>query len=291
MGTKMTSNGKVKMRPLVVIMALLSSLSPLCLAAGSTNGEYRLVWSDEFGKDGKPDPKKWTFEEGFVRNEELQWYQPENAFCKDGLLIIEGRRERRPNPLYKKGGQSWKEKRGYIDYTAACLITRGLHSWMYGRFEVKARIKTRSGLWPAVWFLGVSGNWPFNGEVDLMEYYNSTILANACWGSGKQGEVKWNASKKPLKSFNDPKWDETFHVWRMDWDSQRINLYLDEVLLNSIDLTKTANPPGRGPANPFRQPHYMLLNLAIGGNSGGDPSGTPFPTRFEVDYVRVSQKE
>lgn len=273
-----------------MLVAVLSGLSPVCIAASSTNGEYRLVWSDEFVKSGKPDPAKWTYEKGFVRNNELQWYQPENAFCRDGMLVIEGRREHKRNPHYKKDSQRWYESRRSIDYTSACLITKGIQSWMYGRFEVKARIKARNGLWPAIWFLGVEGNWPCNGEVDLMEYYDSTILANACWGGAKQGEVKWSTTKRPLNSFNDPKWDEKFHVWRMDWDSQSIKLYLDDVLLNTIDLNKVANPPGRGPVNPFHQPHYMLLNLAIGGDCGGDPSKTPFPTRMEVDYVRVFQK-
>ena len=77
----------------------------------------------------------------------------------------------------------------------------------------------------------------------------------------------------------------------MDWDSESIQLYLDDMLLNTIDLTKTLNPTGAGPENPFLQPQYLLLNLAIGGNCGGNPSKTSFPTRFEIDYVRVYQKD
>ena len=61
---------------------------------------YELVWSDEFNKDGRPDPHRWTYERGFVRNEELQWYQPDNARCEDGLLVIESRRQRKVNPGY-----------------------------------------------------------------------------------------------------------------------------------------------------------------------------------------------
>ena len=59
----------------------------------TSSTEYKLVWSDEFNKDGRPDPCNWTYEIGFVRNRELQWNQPENARCENGLLIIEGRRE------------------------------------------------------------------------------------------------------------------------------------------------------------------------------------------------------
>ncbi len=75
----------------------------------------------------------------------------------------------------------------------------------------------------------------------------------------------------------------------MDWDEKFIRLYVDDLLLNEVDLTKTINQDG-SQKNPFHQPHYMLLNLAIGGDNGGDPTQTTFPTRFEVDYVRVYQK-
>lgn len=89
--------------------------------------------------------------------------------------------------------------------------------------------------------------------------------------------------------FNDPDWSGKFHVWRMDWDEKAIRLYVDDTLLNTTDLKDTfnKNPEGK---NPFHQPHYILLNLAIGGANGGDPSKTDFPARFEVDYVRIYQK-
>jgi len=253
---------------------------------------YDLVWADEFERDGKPDPKNWTYEKGFVRNQEHQWYQAENAFVEEGKLIIEGRREKRPNPNYKKGGKNWKETREFIEYTSSSLKTKGLQSWQYGRFEVKAKIVAEKGLWPAIWFLGVEGEWPSNGEIDLMEFYQGKILANACWGTKKRWSAKWDSFKKPVASFKDPKWDESFHVWRMDWDEKSIKLYVDGLLLNTIELKKTLNASTeRGPKNPFQQPHYMLLNLAIGGNAGGDPSKTKFPSRYEIDYVRVYQKK
>ncbi len=75
----------------------------------------------------------------------------------------------------------------------------------------------------------------------------------------------------------------------MDWDENMIRLYVDGRLLNDVDLKETINPGGQN-VNPFREPHYMLLNLAIGGTNGGDPAATKFPSRFEVDYVRVYQK-
>jgi beta-glucanase (GH16 family) len=248
--------------------------------------DAKLVWSDEFDRDGRPDARDWTDETGFVRNRELQWYQPENAWCRDGLLIIEARRERRRNPAYEPNSSDWRKGREYADYSSASLTTRGLQSWQYGRFEMRGRIDTRPGIWPAFWTLGVAGEWPGGGEIDIMEYYRGTLLANAAWGTERRWVPRWDSVRKPLSEFNDPDWSEKFHVWRMDWDARAIRLSVDGLLLNTIDLDQTFNTDPAG-KNPFRQPHFMLLSLAIGGTNGGDPSGTEFPARFEVDYVRV----
>lgn len=250
---------------------------------------WKLVWADEFNTNGAPDTKNWVFESGFVRNHELQWYQSQNARCENGLLIIEGRREQQPNPTYQATSTDWKTSRPTIDYTAASLKTEGLHSWQYGRFEMRGRIDTSPGLWPAFWTLGVEGEWPSNGEIDIMEYYRNMLLANVAWATNQRFKAEWRSTKKLIPSFNDPDWAKKFHVWRMDWDETAIRLYVDDQLLNQVLLTETTNQNGSG-TNPFRQPHYVLLNLAIGGDNGGDPAKTQFPTRFEVDYVRVYQR-
>lgn len=264
-------------------------LPVVSLAQVKSDTTWRLVWADEFNTNGKPDPKNWKFERGFVRNHELQWYQPDNARCENGLLVIEARREHRPNPAYQANNTDWKINRQSIDYTASSLHTNGLHSWQYGRFEMRGRIDISPGLWPAFWTLGVSGEWPSNGEVDIMEYYRNQLLANVAWGTDKRYTAKWRSTKKPIPSFSDPNWSKQFHIWRMDWDETAIRLYVDDQLLNEVALSETINQDGTG-RNPFRQPQYLLLNLAIGGDNGGDPSATSFPSRFEVDYVRVYQK-
>lgn len=250
---------------------------------------YALVWADEFDQDGAPDPRNWAYERGFVRNEELQYYRPENARCEGGMLIIEARREKFGNPRYEEGSRDWRRNRKEADYTSACLITRGLHQWLYGRFEMRGRIDTRPGMWPAWWTLGTARRWPGSGEIDIMEYYRGMLLANVAWLGSKPGETRWDDLKKPLEEFGDPAWSTKFHVWRMDWDQNAIKLYVDDQLLNSTDLAETVNGDAEG-ANPFHEPQYMLLNLAIGGKAGGDPSQTEFPGRFEVDYVRVYQR-
>lgn len=252
---------------------------------------YKLVWSDEFSKDGPPDPKKWSFEKGFIRNNELQWYSQENAYCKDGKLYIEARKVDQDNPNYKAASLDWKTNRKKIHYSSASLTTKGLHSWKYGRFEVRAKISDQTGLWSTIWTHGIEGEWPSSGEIDLLEYYDNSILANACWGTNQRYKAKWQSRKQKITSFNDPDWDKHFHTWRMDWNSKEIKLYLDDKLLNTIDLNKTINPTDKGPRNPFHQPHYLLLSLAVGGSAGGDPKAVEFPAKTIIDYVRIYQKK
>jgi beta-glucanase (GH16 family) len=112
-------------------------------------------------------------------------------------------------------------------------------------------------------------------------------LANVAWGTSQRSVAKWDGEKRPLSAFTsvDPDWVKKFHIWRMDWNKDSINLYLDDVLLNTCLLNQTINADG---TNPFTNPQYLLLNLALGSN-GGDPDKTSFPIKFEVDYVRVYQ--
>ncbi len=254
---------------------------------------YELVWSDEFNIDGPPDEAKWSFEKGFTRNYELQWYQPENAYVKDGRLIIKAKRESFLNPDYDPQSDNWRLNREDVHYTSASLRGEGKFSFKYGIMEVRARIDTTMGSWPAIWTLGDEGRWPERGEIDIMEFYRyqdePTILANAAWAGENDGRVIWDSAKIPLKEFQQsvPDWAERFHIWRMDWDEDYIKIYLNGELLNKIDVEESTRSDGY---NPFRQPHFILLNLAIGSN-GGNPEFSEFPITYEVDYVRVFQKK
>lgn len=258
---------------------------------------WKLVWSDEFNRDGKLDESCWSYENGFARNQELQWYQPENAYCRGGVLVIEGRQEERPNPLYEAGSSDWRKKREKIMYTSTCAITRGKKEFQYGRLEVRAKIPTASGAWPAIWTLGTGMEWPSCGEIDVMEYYRIEdvphILANVAWGKDRAWDAHWNSHATPYDYFlkKDPQWGDKFHVWRMDWDEEAIRLYLDDELLNETLLSKTTNGKSGDYRNPFKQPHYILLNLALGGMHGGTPDVSAFPMRYEIDYVRVYERK
>ncbi len=272
-----------------VLMVILSCNSP---DQSEAPKGYQLIWQDEFDKGNKPDPSRWSYERGFVRNEELQWYQEENGFIENGLLVIEGRRERIKNDRYDPGSSDWRKNREYAAYTSASINTRVGFTFKYGILEVRAKIDTSMGMWPAIWTLGIEKPWPINGEIDVMEFYrregNPIILANAAW-AGKENRVVWDEATVDLKELieENPEWPDQFHLWKILWTEENLSLYLDDRLLNEIDLSETLNPDG---FNPFHQPHYILLNLAIGSN-GGDPSTTLFPQRYLVDYVRVYQKK
>ena len=180
-------------------------------------------------------------------------------------------------------------------WTTAMLTTAGKKSFLYGRLEVRAKIPTASGAWPAIWTLGSGMEWPSCGEIDIMEYYRIDgephILANAAWGNDQRFGAVWNSRKMPFTHFieKNPDWANQFHVWRMDWDEEHICIYLDDELLNDIPLDTTINGSIGLGENPFRKPQYILLNLALGGQNGGPVDDAALPMRYEIDYVRIYQ--
>ena len=290
-----TKEKQISMKIKKIVNLMMGLSFSLCIFA---QDDWQLVWSDEFNADGPLNSSVWNFEQGYARNEEAQWYQSDNAVCKNGLLIIEARKEQnRKNPLYVSGSNDWRKKREFIDYTSSSVTTAGKKEFLYGRFEIKARIPVAKGAWPAIWTLGSNMEWPSCGEIDIMEYYQIKgtphILANAAWGTDRQWHAKWDSQATPYSHFTDkdPDWASKFHIWRMDWDEEAIKLYLDDELLNEIPLSSTRNGSiGKG-TNPFTKPQYLLLNLAIGGINGGPIDEAALPMKYEIDYVRVYQKE
>jgi len=246
------------------------------------SGYTKLAWHDEFDVDGTPSSSNWGYETGFVRNNELQWYQSKNAAVSGGLLVITGKSERVTNPNYSSGSSDWKTSRQYAEYTSASMSTSGKQSWKFGRFEMCAKIPISSGMWPAWWTLGVSGEWPSNGEIDIMEFYKGKILANVACGTSTRWSAKWDSSTKSV----DANWAASYHFWRMDWNDTQIDLYVDDSLMNSVKLADMLNSDGK---SPFLQNAYMIVNLAIGGDNGGDPANTSFPQEYLIDYLRVFQ--
>jgi beta-glucanase (GH16 family) len=271
-------------------------LSALLLLATAPAG-YKMVWHDEFNRGSVPDPKFWVYEEGFVRNKELQLYRQENVRIRRGKLIIEGRKETVPNPAFDANApkEDWQRSRQTAEYTSGSIKTRDSLGWTYGRFECRGKFGVTLGLWPAFWMTGPTREWPANGEIDIMEYYQRAYRANVAWGSKQRWVGIWRAKDVPIETLakdagyaSADKWAEAFHTYRMDWDPEAIRLYVDGRLLNEVFLKDTVNQSPDG-ANPFQEPHHLILNLAIGA-TGGDPNQTKWPSRFEVDWVRVFQK-
>jgi beta-glucanase (GH16 family) len=246
---------------------------------------YTLIWSDEFSRDpdGLPDPAKWGYEEGFVRNNESQYYtraRLENARIENGELIIEGRKE-----LYSPTGAADASAQPVAHYTSAALETVGKAEWQYGRIEVKAKLPAGKGVWPAIWTLGVDEQqvgWPRCGEIDIMELVGKQpgIIHGTIhyFGDGKH-----ESSGKQLAV---AKTDTAFHVYAAEWTPERIDLFVDDKKYLSFDVKRADNQG----FNPFHQPHYLILNLALGGSWGGPIDDSIFPQRMVIDYVRVYQE-
>lgn len=285
------------MRVIILFVSLL-------LALGScSKREYGLVWSDEFNTDGPVNTDNWNFARGFGYNKEDQWYQNDNAFCENGCLIIEARKDSFPNPDYNPASSWWGDQRERVRYTSSRINTAEKHEFLYGRFEIRAKIPTGGGAWPAFWTLGSGCEyggvpWPKCGEIDIMEYYphwqqGPAVHANVGWFKEGLEWGEWNSQRVTMEKLleKDPKWKEKFHIWTMDWTYDSIKLLLDGELINETTWDMVKQQGITGDYNPFRHPHYILLNLAIGGTCGGPIDDKAFPMRFEVDYVRVYQKK
>ena len=234
-------------------------------------GEWSLVWSDEFDVEGLPDEARWTYEEGLIRNEEAQYYtrRAENARVEDGTLVIEARRER-----YESA-----------EYTSASLTTQGKASWRYGRIEVRAKLPTGRGMWPAIWMLGTNIDevgWPECGEIDIME--NVGFDPDRIHGNVHTEAFNHVLGTNKGASIELPRPHEDFHVYAVEWYPSHIDFFVDEVQYFSFQNT------GGGVSEwPFDQPHYLIINAAIGGGWGGQQGidDSIFPQRYYIDYVRV----
>lgn len=237
-----------------------------------TGPGWKKVWGDEFDTKGLPDPNKWDYEKGLVRNRELQYYtvrRPENARLEDGTLILEARKED-----FEKAS-----------YTAASLITRGRAGWQYGRFVLRAKLPGAVGAWPAFWMLGediTRVSWPRCGEIDVLEYvgHNPGVVHATVHQAGADGKHVQKGGTIRIADAAD-----AFHVYAAEWHPDRLDFFVDDRKYFSY-----AND-GKNPWS-FDKKFYLLLNLAIGGSWGGQKGvdAAAFPQRYVIDYVRVYQK-
>lgn len=234
-----------------------------------------LVWADEFN-GSSIDMNNWTFETGDNGwgNQELQNYtNGDNAHISDGKLIITARKV--------------NDNKLAGSYTSTRMISLGKQEFTYGRIEIKAKLPSGTGVWPAIWMLGSNINtvgWPACGEIDIMEYVGfepNVIHSTVHTPSGYAGNG--NGSSTALETA-----EEDFHIYGLIWDKDKLQFYVD----NQDNITHTYSPTNKTAENwPFDKPHFLILNIAVGGTWGGQQGidNTIFPQTMEIDFVRVYQ--
>lgn len=255
-----------------VLICLILSLSVKSFAQSDS---WKLIWSDEFNYSGKPDSTKWNYDLGNNNgwgNNELQYYTHsfKNARVEKGKLIIEAK------PESKEG----------FKYTSAKLVTRGKAGWQYGKIEVRAKLPKGVGSWPAIWMLPENmKEWPDDGEIDIMEH----VGYDQNWVHGSIHCKKYNhviGTQKTAKKYIADA-SKNFHVYGLEWTKDSIVISIDK---KSIFIF--ANEHKGYEYWPFDNKMYLIFNIAVGGNWGGQKGidSKAFPMKMEVDYVRVYQK-
>ncbi len=235
-----------------------------------------LVWSDEFDVDGSPDAEKWGYDLGDGcpnlcgwGNQEAQYYtdRPENVIVDDGFLKI---------TLKKEDYEGSK-------YTSTRMLTQGKYDFKYGKLEVRAKLPSGGGTWPAIWMLGSNistAGWPACGEIDVMEHAGNRQgdVSSALHTPSSSGATI-NTGKQTINDVSDE-----FHVYTVVWKRQSITFSVDGVIHYSY------NPPSKNNSNwPFYLEQFIILNVAMGGTFGGDIDTNFTESSMEIDYVRVYQ--
>lgn len=239
--------------------------------------QWQQVWSDEFNYNGLPDSTKWNYDVGGTGwgNNELEFYtqkRMENARVENGNLVIEARKE------------AWQG----MNYTSARLLTKNKGDCQYGKIEVRAKIPRGRGTWPAIWMLGSTTplKWPDDGEIDIMEHVG--FDQGVIHGTIHCKKYNWVSGTQKTATISVPDCSDNFHVYTVEWDRSVIKL--------SVDSTRyfTFSNEGSGyDAWPFDNKMFLILNIAVGGNWGGQKGvdDTIWPQKMEIDYVRVWQKK
>ena len=250
--------------------------------------KWKIVWQDEFNYSGTPDPKKWVYETGHLRNKEEQYYtcnRKENINVENGALTITGRKEIFPNEFYKKESTEWLSEKPFANYTSASIHTNKHKGWKYGKIEVRAKLPTGKGMWPAIWMMGSNrdkAGWPECGEIDIMEY----VLSDPEYIHGSlhfpDPKTEYRSSGGKMKIIP----DTAFHIYSIEWDKNKILFIRDGVMYHRFPLDEA----GKGRVNPFRKPFYLKLNLAMGARWPGPIDDKTLPQEFIIDYVRVYKK-
>lgn len=232
---------------------------------------YQLVWADEFDYTGAPDSASWSYDLGASGwgNNELQNYTDsrENSIVQDGKLIIKA----------IKHDSIW---------TSARLVTKNKVDFLYGRIEIRAKLPTGKGTWPAIWLLSTGHKyegWPACGEIDIMEHVGYD--PGNVHGTVHTGAYNGSLGTQVGNSIMVPDYATTFHNYVLEWDADKIDVYLDDKKYFTFNNDKTGN----NATWPFNKRFHLIMNIAIGGNWGGSMGIDPGLTEatMEIEYVRL----
>lgn len=257
---------------LALIGFFLFSIDPV------VNNPPTLIWSDEFEYEGPPDSTLWDFHMGNGcpklcgwGNNELQYYTDDesNVRVKGGKLIIEAHKEN------LKGSE----------YTSSRLSSTDEGNWQYGYIEVRAKLPSGRGTWPAIWMLpekNIYGGWPASGEIDIMEHvgFDPSVVHGTVHTTAFNHKIGTQVGKQ----INVTDFDSAFHNYAINWTADVIEFYLDGEKYHEF-----RNNGEGSDAWPFDHPFYLILNIAVGGGWGGQKGidENIWPQRLEVEYVRV----
>jgi len=269
------------MRLLLLLLTTVLFFSTSSNSSGQGSGRWRLVWADEFDYNGLPDREKWSYDVGGHGwgNKELQFYterRKENARVENGSLVIEARRDK------------W---RGH-EYTSARLVSKRKGDWTYGRVEVRAKLPTGKGVWPAIWMLPTDwayGGWPDSGEIDIMEQvgYEPDVIHASVHTKAYNHQIGTHKTA----TTNVETATTGFNVYAVEWTPEEIRAYVNDRHYFTFKNERLTDRAADYRQWPFDRAFHLLLNIAVGGNWGGarGVDGNIWPKRMEVDYVRVYQ--
>ena len=292
---------------LKTIAAAAALLLSAAAVPAHAQGEWKLVWSDDFDGD-RLDETKWTYAAdcGGGGNDERQCYavSPETVSVKDGVLRLTAIKRKTRGLANPWAGPTGPMKTG--DYASGKILTQGKASWRYGRVEARARVPGGQGVWPAIWMmpeLSTYGGWPKSGEIDILETVNLGAPCDVCEG-GRENRVfgtihfagdAAGTHKQVSANTAMPPSPDGFHVYAVEWSAEAITWSVDgRTYAEAKAADWKRDDQTEGPA-PFDQPFHLILNLAFGGRwpEGANAKGideAALPATMEVDWVRVSQR-
>jgi len=232
-----------------------------------------LIWSDEFNYTGSPESSKWNYNIGRGDNgwgnNEAQYYtkRAENVKVENGYLTITAK----------------KENYEGAEYTSTRMLTQGKFDFTYGKVEVRAKLPSGGGTWPAIWMLGSSIStvgWPACGEVDIMEHVgnNQGNVQSAMHTPSSYGGTV-NHGSQVLDDVS-----SEFHVYAVEWTSEKMIFSVDDVVHYTYNPSKKDNKTW-----PYDADHFIILNIAMGGGFGGAIDSNFVSSTMQIDYVRVYQ--